>query len=136
MKTLINFLAIVVISLFLIESPVFGSGFDKSVNSGDNEGYLAFAEKMPEPVGGLGEVYKKIEYPRVAKQAGIEGKVFVLAFINESGGVDDVKVLKGIGGGCDEAVIEAIKASSFQAGMHEGKAVKVKLSLSFVFKLS
>ena len=103
--------------------------------NGDNEAYLAFAEKMPAPVGGLEGIYKKIEYPRMAKQAGVEGKVFVLAFINETGGVDDVKVLKGIGAGCDEAVIDAIKSSQFEPGSHKGQSVKVKLSLSFVFKL-
>jgi periplasmic protein TonB len=103
---------------------------------GETDGYLAFAEQMPAPTGGIQEIYKKIVYPKLAKDAGIEGKVYVLAFVNENGGVDDVKILKGIGAGCEEAVVEALKKSSFEPGRHQGQPVKVKLSLSFVFKLN
>lgn len=97
--------------------------------------YLAFAEKMPEPVGGLQGIYKLIKYPEIAKKAGIQGKVYVLAFINENGGVDDVKVVKGIGGGCDEATIKAVKQTKFSPAAAEGKNVKVKMSLQIQFKL-
>ncbi|RMD49233.1 MAG: energy transducer TonB, partial [Ignavibacteria bacterium] len=71
----------------------------------------------------------------IAQKAGIQGKVYVLAFIDESGSVNDVKVLKGIGGGCDEAAADAIKASKFTPGTNKGKPVKVKLSLVINFKL-
>ncbi|MBU2492042.1 MAG: energy transducer TonB [Bacteroidetes bacterium] len=97
--------------------------------------YLAFAEKMPEPVDGMGEIYKNITYPRMAQQAGVEGKVFLLCFIDENGAVNDVKVIKGIGAGCDEAASDAVKKIKFNPGQNEGKPVKVKLSLSIVFKL-
>ncbi|MCU7491427.1 MAG: energy transducer TonB [Ignavibacteria bacterium] len=97
--------------------------------------YLAFAEVMPEPVGGLQSIYKKIVYPSIAKSAGLEGKVYVLIFINERGGVDDVKVVKGIGGGCEEAAIQAIKGVKFTPGKNGGAPVKVKLSLPISFKL-
>jgi protein TonB len=98
--------------------------------------YLAFAEKMPEPVGGLKAIYEKITYPEIAKRAGVQGKVYVLAFINENGGVDDVKVVKGIGGGCDEAAVDAVKSSKFSPGVSEGKPARVKMSLQIQFKLS
>lgn len=97
--------------------------------------YLAFAEVMPEPVGGLPSIYKKISYPAIAKSAGLEGKVYVLIFIDEQGGVDDVKVVKGLGGGCEEAAISAIKSTKFTPGKNGGVPVKVKLSLPIQFKL-
>lgn len=97
--------------------------------------YLAFAEQMPQPVGGLPEIYKLIKYPEIAKKVGLQGKVYVLAFINENGDVDDVKVVKGIGGGCDEATIEAIKKTKFTPGLSGGKPAKVKMSLQIQFKL-
>lgn len=98
--------------------------------------YLAFADQMPEPVGGLGAIYSTINYPETAKKAGIQGKVYVLAFVNEDGGVDDVKLIKGIGGGCDEATIDAVKKAKFSPGMAAGKPAKVKLSLQIQFKLT
>ena len=100
------------------------------------EEYLAFAEEMPKPVGGLPSIYERIEYPEIAKRTGIEGKVYVLAFINESGDVDDVKVVKGIGGGCDEATVEAVKKTKFTPGKLGGKPAKVKMSLQIQFKLN
>lgn len=100
-----------------------------------DEAYLAFAEVMPEPIGGIEAIYKKIGYPTAARNSGIEGKVYVLIFINEGGDVDDVKVIKGIGGGCEEEVISAVKASKFKPASNAGSPTKVKLSLAFTFKL-
>jgi len=97
--------------------------------------YAAFAEVMPEPVGGIAAIAKKISYPEMARRNGIEGKVYVLVMVNEKGGVDEVKVIRGIGAGCDEAAVKAVKESKFVAGKNKGAAVKVKLSLPISFKL-
>lgn len=97
--------------------------------------YLAFCDQMPQPIGGLPAIYELIEYPEMAKRSGVEGKVYVLAFINESGGVDDVKVIKGIGSGCDKATVEAVKKSKFTIGKSAGSPAKVKLSLQIQFKI-
>ena len=99
------------------------------------EEYLAYASSMPAPVGGLPAIYKKITYPKMAQQAGVEGKVYLIAFINKNGSVDDVTVIKKLGAGCDEAAIKAVKASEFTPGASEGNPVNVKLSLQIQFKL-
>ncbi len=106
-----------------------------NVENWQNEEYAAFAEQMPQPIGGLEGIYKLIEYPKMAQQAGVQGKVYLLAYINENGGVDDVKVVKGIGAGCDAAAIAAVKQTKFEPGVSGGKNIKVKLSLQFQFKL-
>ncbi len=100
-----------------------------------DKGYLAYADQMPEPIGGLAEIYKGIEYPETALQNGIEGKVYVLAFINEEGTVDDVKIVKGIGGGCDEAAVKAVKKAKFIPALNEGMSTKIKMALQIKFKL-
>ena len=97
--------------------------------------YLPVAEVMPEPVGGLSAITKKVVYPEGAKKANIEGKVYVIAYINESGDVDEVKVIKGLALGCDEAAAKAVKESKFSPGKQNGTAVKVQLSLPVVFKM-
>ena len=109
----------------------------KQLNIKDYEGeeYLAFAEEMPQPIGGLQAIYKLIKYPQIARNAGLQGKVYVLAFIDKDGSVEDVKVIKGIGGGCDEATVNAIKQCKFKPGKAQGKNVKVKMSLQIQFKL-
>ena len=98
--------------------------------------YLPFAQVMPEPVGGLQAIYSKITYPEMARKAGVEGKVYVLVYVNQNGGVDNVKVIKGIGAGCDQAAIRGVEKTKFTAGKNDGKPVNVKLSLAIVFKLS
>lgn len=103
---------------------------------GQDASYMTMVETMPEPVGGLPSIYKNItEYPKVAKATGIQGKVYVLVFINENGGVDDAKIVKGIGGGCDEAAMEAVKKTKFKPGKDKGQNVKVKMPLAITFKI-
>ncbi len=123
--------------VFIFSSFVLFANSYNTVTNPDNEGekYLAFAEKMPAPIGGLEAIYKTIKYPEIAKKAGVEGKVYALAFINENGTVDQVQIIKGIGAGCDEEVIRAVSAAKFTPGMKEGKPVKVKLSIQIKFKL-
>lgn len=101
---------------------------------GDDD-YAAFAEEMPSPIGGMAAIQKNVTYPSMAKQARVEGKVFLLAYIDENGGVDNVKVIKGIGAGCDEAAASAIKKVKFNPGKAKGQPIKVKLSLTLTFKL-
>ncbi len=110
--------------------------FSNSFATGKDDLYKPFAEVMPEPKGGIEGVYSKIQYPKVAQQVGIQGKVYLLIYINENGDVDDVKVLKGIGAGCDEAAIDAVKNTKFTPGKDNGTAIKVKLSLPITFKLT
>ncbi len=120
-------------SLLFFSSTVQSSQFYTEDYEGEE--YLAFAEEMPQPVGGLPAIYKLIKYPELAKNAGLQGKVYVLAFIDKDGSVEDVKVIKGIGGGCDEATVNAIKQCKFIPGKAAGKNVKVKMSLQIQFKL-
>jgi|WetSurMetagenome_2_1015567.scaffolds.fasta_scaffold285075_2 periplasmic protein TonB len=107
----------------------------KNLVPGEEE-YLVAVDKMPAPVGGVDAIMKKINYPSAAQKIGIQGKVYVLIYINEKGEVDDVKVVKGIGAGCDEEAANTIKRSKFTPGMNNGVAVKTKFSLAITFKMS
>ncbi len=122
--------------LFLVTLLIvnFNSELEAMSANGDNE-YLAFAEEMPAPVGGMSAIVKHIKYPMIAEKSKIEGTVYLQAFINESGSVEKVIILKDIGGGCGEAAVEAVKKASFTPGKMKGATVKVKLSLPIAFKL-
>ncbi|MEW6653431.1 MAG: energy transducer TonB [Bacteroidota bacterium] len=106
----------------------------KNIVPGDEE-YAIAVEKAPEPVGGLQAIMKRASYPDLAIRTRTEGKVYVLAYINESGDVDDVKVVKGIGGGCDEEAARAVKKSKFTPGQDKGVNVKTKVAIAIHFKL-
>jgi len=100
----------------------------------NDDEYAPYADEMPAPVGGMGSLVKNVKYPELAKKVGIEGKVFLLVYINEHGGVDDVKVVKGIGAGCDEAAIAAVKKTKFTPGKSGSTNIKTKLSLALNFR--
>lgn len=97
--------------------------------------YFVAVEEMPEPVGGIKAIQEKIVYPEIAKRAGVEGKVYVLAFVDESGNVTKAQVLKGIGAGCDEAALAAVQKTKFKPGKQRGKPVRVQVSIPIIFKL-
>jgi protein TonB len=79
---------------------------------------------------------KNINYPQRAKEAGIEGTVFISFVVGSDGNVKDVKILRGIGYGCDEEATRVIsKLPKFKPGMQRGRATPVIYSLPINFKL-
>jgi protein TonB len=102
---------------------------------------IIISEVMPEFEGGLSKFYdyvgKSIKYPKQASRMSIEGKVFVQFVIDKDGGLSDLKVLKGIGGGCDEEALRVLKESpKWKPGKQRGRPVRVKMSLPISFKLN
>jgi protein TonB len=71
----------------------------------DKNGVYQIVEEMPKFPGGEGAlmeyVSKNVVYPKEAQEKGISGRVFVGFIVEKDGSVSDVKVLRGIGGGCD-----------------------------------
>ncbi len=92
-------------------------------------------EEMPDLIGGLGEIQKKIRYPEIARKAGVEGRVILQFIVDENGNVTEPAVVRGIGAGCDEEALRVVREAKFKPGRQRGKAVKVKMSLPITFKL-
>ncbi len=92
-------------------------------------------EEMPELIGGLGEIQKKIRYPEMARKAGVEGRVILQFIVDENGNVTEPAVVRGIGAGCDREALRVVRQAKFKPGRQRGKAVKVKMSLPITFKL-
>jgi len=99
------------------------------------ESYANFADVMPELIGGLESIQKRIKYPEEAIKNKIEGTVYVMAYINENGGIDFVEVVKGIGYGCDEEAMKAVAQAKFTPAYSQGKPVKTRVVIPIRFKL-
>jgi periplasmic protein TonB len=93
------------------------------------------ADVMPSPVGGIMAIAKNVVYPDEAKKAGVQGKVYVEATIDENGNVVKTSVKKSVGSGCDEAAMKAIRKTKFTPGTKDGKPVKVSVTIPIQFKL-
>jgi TonB family protein len=61
--------------------------------------------------------------------------VYVQFIVNENGDVEDPRVIRGIGGGADEAALEAVRDAKFKPGVQRGRPVRVQYSLPIVFRL-
>ena len=97
--------------------------------------FFVAVEQMPEPIGGIAAIQKKIVYPEIAKRAGVQGRVYIKAYVDEVGNVTKVELIRGIGAGCDEAAMEAVNSVMFKPGKQRGKPVKVQVTVPVLFKL-
>ncbi|MDR2906516.1 MAG: energy transducer TonB, partial [Bacteroidales bacterium] len=96
------------------------------------EGEMPFMiiEEMPEFPGGEEARVKYLSenmiYPSAARDSGIQGTIYVNFIIEKDGSISDVKVVNGIGGGCDEEAIRVVKMMpKWKPGRQRGKPVRV-----------
>ena len=106
----------------------------------DEAAIFTVVESMPEFKGGMAELYaylgSNIKYPVMAKESGIQGKVYVTFVVERDGSITDVKVLRGIGGGCDEEAIRVVQTlPRWKPGKQRGKPVRVQYNLPVRFTL-
>ncbi len=98
-------------------------------------------EQMPTYPGGLKALYsffgKNIRYPSQARKMGIEGRVIISFIIEKDGNISTVKLIRGIGAGCDEEAIRVLKKTDqWKPGKQRVKPVKVQMTLPITFKLN
>ncbi|MEQ6119498.1 M56 family metallopeptidase [Reichenbachiella sp. MALMAid0571] len=97
-------------------------------------------ENQPTPIGGMSQFYQYIaqnmKYPQVARNLGIEGRVFVQFVVDKSGKLTNIRPVKGIGAGCDEEAVRVIEnAGLWTPGKQKGREVNVRMILPITFKL-
>lgn len=102
---------------------------------------LIVAEQMPEFPGGESSmrsyIQSNLQYPTMARESGIQGTVYVTFVVSKTGNISDIKVLRGIGGGCDEEAVRVIKSMpGWIPGKQNGKAVPVQFNLPIKFILA
>ncbi len=116
---------------------VSGTTYEKN----GNVHHFTQEEIEPMPKGGLQKFYKdlasNIKYPRKAKENFVQGKVLLSFIINKDGGFEQIKVVRAIGSGCDEAAVEALQKTSapWVPGTQYGLPVRVFYSLPIDFWL-
>lgn len=98
-------------------------------------------ETQPNPPGGMSGwneyLSKNLKYPTQARRMGIEGTVIVVFVVNTDGSIQDVEVLRGIGGGCDEEALRVVSAApKWEPGKQRGRPVRTRMRLPIRFKLS
>lgn len=104
----------------------------------NNNAPVTYIEHMPSAGFVINEyLSENIIYPKAARKAGIEGRVIVKFVVDEDGAICDVRLLKGIGGGCDEEAVKVVSEMPFwNPGIQNGETVRVYFTLPITFRLT
>ncbi len=99
-----------------------------------------YVEQMPTFPGGEDKLMEylgnNLKYPSMARETNIQGKVFITFVVNDDGRISDVKVLRGIGAGCDEEAKRVVMSMpAWKPGKQNGRSVPVQFNLPIQFKL-
>lgn len=97
-------------------------------------------ERMPQFPGGEDALFKfiaaNLKYPDTAIEAGIGGVVYVSFLVEQDGAIGEAKVLRGIGGGCDEEALRVVQLMpKWEPGVQRGEPVRVQYNLPLRFEL-
>jgi protein TonB len=104
-------------------------------NAEPEEDFFILVEQMPELIGGLEALQRDVRYPERALRANIQGRVYVQFIVNERGEVENPRVIRGIGGGCDEEALRVVSQAKFKPGMQRGRPVRVQYNLPVIFMI-
>lgn len=107
----------------------------------EEEQIFTIVEDDPEFPGGQGALMQylqsNLKYPTMAREAGIQGTVFVTFVVERDGSITDVRVLRGVGGGLDEEAIRVVQnMPNWTPGRQRGQAVRVQFNLPIRFVLN
>ena len=108
----------------------------------DPEMEFIVVEEPASPFGGYAAFYTFLhdhlrgKYPAVARRMGIEGLVFLEFVVEKDGKLSGIRLVKGIGGGCDELAKQALSQSpSWNPGKQRGIPVRQRMTIPIRFKL-
>ena len=102
---------------------------------------FALVEEKPKFQGGDANTFSKwvsahLDYPEIAKENGVSGRVMVQFTVNPNGTVSDVKVLRGVDPSLDKEAVRVIQSSpKWTPGKQRDRAVKVTYQFPVIFQL-
>jgi TonB family protein len=116
-----------------------GKKMEKPVKGKDD--VYTVVEEMPQFPGGdearIKYMISSIKYPEDAKKKGVQGTVYVTFVVETDGSISTVKVLRGIGTGCDEEAVRVIREMpQWIPGKQSGKTVRVQFNMPIKFALN
>ena len=113
--------------------------FEEPVEEEEIDELFTIVEENPSFAGGdiafIKFVQSNLIYPEKARRMGLEGRVFVQLIVEKDGSVTNVKVLRGMGGDCNEEAIRVMqKSPKWICGKQRGRPVRVQMVIPITFK--
>jgi len=107
----------------------------------DEPEIFVHVERMPQFPGGdralLKFLAEKTIYPEIAKENGIQGRVFVSFVINKKGEVVDIRLARGVDPSLDKEALRVVSLlPKWTPGKQREKAVNVAFNVPINFRLN
>ena len=103
----------------------------------DSNGTTLAPDVAPEMEGGvMNYLQKNLRYPSIAVENKTSGTVYLSFVVEKDGSVNDIKVLKAIGDGCEEEAIRVVKKMKWNPGKTRGHPVRVQFTLPVKFVIT
>lgn len=81
-------------------------------------------------------ITKNINYPVIAAENGIQGKVYVNFVVNKDGGISNATIARGVDSSLDKEALRVVnKLPKWKPGKQRGKAVRVSFTVPINFQL-
>jgi len=112
----------------------------KVITEAPKDKIFEHVEQMPTFPGGDTELMKwlrdNIQYPTIASEQGIQGRVVLRFVVRPDGSVDDVQIVRSLEPSCDKEAVRAVKKMPrWIPGRQNGNPVSVWYNLPVQFKL-
>lgn len=115
--------------------------FENESELKDESHFFSLGNEVPQYPGGyealIEYLISHLNYPKDAKEQGLQGQVVISFVIEENGEVSSAKIIKGIGGGCDEEALRVIELMpDWQPAYKDGSPIRVLFNMPITFKLN
>ena len=106
----------------------------------EDDKIFVIVEEKPRFPGGeearLRYLNENLHYPALAKEAGIQGTVYVTFVVEKDGSISKVEILRGIGGDCDQEALRVVRGMpNWISGKQRGVPVRVAFNMPIRFVL-
>jgi TonB family protein len=101
----------------------------------DESGVYTAVDQEPRVKGGLSALHQTVQYPETAERRGIEGRVYIRAVVAPNGSVRDAEIIRGIGGGCDQEALRAVRTAELVPATVHGEPVPAYATVRIQFAL-
>ncbi len=122
------------------EIQMYDINLDEEVEAEEDEIFV-IVEDMPTFRGGdvnkfRDWVQKRVKYPQIASENGIQGKVFIMFVVEPDGSVSNVQILRGVDPALDDEAKKVVMESpKWTPGKQRGAPVRVRFSITVNFQL-
>ena len=119
------------------QMPSFAGG-EYTVRYRDEKGNVHEETKMcpPGQAGMFQYLSNSIQYPVVAEENGVQGRVIVTFVVERDGSITEVKVAKSVDPSLDREAVRVVKSMpKWTPGKQKGEAVRVKYTMPVTFRL-